>query len=32
MAFGELQSDLIANVMHNTWNSSESTHTHTLRG
>lgn len=29
MAFGELQSGLMPNVMHNTWNSSESTHTHT---
>lgn len=29
MAFGELQFGLMANVMHNTWNNSESTHTHT---
>lgn len=33
-SFGELQSGLMADVMHNTWNSSESTntHTHTQRG
>lgn len=28
-AFGELQSGLMANVIHNTWNGSESTDTHT---
>lgn len=28
-AFGELQSGLMADVMHNTWNSYEGTHTHT---
>lgn len=28
-SFGELQSGLMADVMHNTWNSSESTNTHT---